>query len=146
MRAAISITLDQTVNKPTVSGMPKEHPLLTNCKNALNSLYCNMSAAQVKQENWKKALYYAEEVRCHRGHLEMSMTAHRITLQAKKVTAEKPNKKASFREAQARIKLGEPIRGRKMLEDLLKDGKDAAIEAAVRELDISDKARASESV
>lgn len=55
------------------------------------------------------------------------------------------NQKAKFREAQARIGLGEISRGRQMLEELQKKAPDVAITNALNQLKLDEKARTQKS-
>ncbi|GAA5834833.1 hypothetical protein JCM11251_002037 [Rhodosporidiobolus azoricus] len=86
-------------------------------KQAILNTHLNSAAVHIKRENWKRALECA--------------------LQAKKMDEKNP--KAAFREAQARIHLGEVNAGKKMLEDLNKTNPDAAIAAELQKLKLNEK-------
>ncbi|GAA5880363.1 hypothetical protein JCM8547_002275 [Rhodosporidiobolus lusitaniae] len=86
-------------------------------KTAILNTYLNMAAIHIKREAWKRALECAQ--------------------QAKKLDEKNP--KAAFREAQAKIGLGEITAGRKALEELNKTSPDSAITAALAKLAIDEK-------
>ncbi|GAA5897383.1 hypothetical protein JCM6882_001873 [Rhodosporidiobolus microsporus] len=86
-------------------------------KQAILNTHLNSAAVHIKRENWKRALECAQ--------------------QAKKMDEKNP--KAAFREAQARIRLGEVNAGKKMLEDLNKSNPDAAIAAELNRLKLGEK-------
>ncbi|GJN92278.1 hypothetical protein Rhopal_005308-T1 [Rhodotorula paludigena] len=88
-------------------------------RTAIKNTYLNSAAIYIKQERWKRALEAAQS--------------------AKKL--DEDNVKAKFREAQARIGLGEINTGKKMLEELQKSNPDSAITAALNKLSIDEKAR-----
>ncbi|GAA5923494.1 hypothetical protein JCM1841_001537 [Sporobolomyces salmonicolor] len=88
-------------------------------KQALLNTYLNSAAIHIKLERFKRALDCAQ--------------------QAQKIDEKNP--KAAFREAQARIGLGEIQTGKNMLEELQKKQPDPAISAALQKLASDDKAR-----
>jgi len=88
-------------------------------KKTIGLLYTNMAACHIKEQNWKKALEFAQNA----------------------TTADHTNSKALFREAQARIGLGEVTRGRQILQDLQKTKKDPAVSAALEKLEAEEKIR-----
>ncbi|GAA5955130.1 hypothetical protein JCM8115_001859 [Rhodotorula mucilaginosa] len=88
-------------------------------KSAILNTHLNMANIYIKQEKWQKALRSAEA--------------------AKRLHSDHP--KAVFREAQARLGLGEIYTGRKMLQNLQKKHPDAAITAALQKLELDEKAR-----
>ncbi|GAA6006606.1 hypothetical protein JCM10207_004991 [Rhodosporidiobolus poonsookiae] len=90
-------------------------------KKAILNTYLNQAAILIKQEKWKRALDCAES--------------------AKKIDEKNP--KALFREAQARIGLGELNAGKRLLEELQKTNPDSAITAALQKLSLDEKTRGS---
>lgn len=88
-------------------------------KSAILNTHLNMANIYIKQEKWQKALRAAEA--------------------AKRLHSDHP--KAVFREAQARLGLGEIYTGRKMLQNLQKKNPDSAITAALQKLELDEKAR-----
>ncbi|KAH8921218.1 hypothetical protein BT69DRAFT_1351773 [Atractiella rhizophila] len=90
-------------------------------KRNMGLVYTNMAACHIKAENWKKALEFAQNA----------------------TASDSTNSKALFREAQARIALGEVTRGRQILEDLQKNQDDSAVQQALAKLDKDEKARIS---
>ncbi|KAI5478635.1 tetratricopeptide repeat protein 9C [Pseudohyphozyma bogoriensis] len=85
--------------------------------------YLNMAVVLIKKEKWKRALECALEVQ----------------------KIDPDNFKAKFREAQARIGLGEISKGKKMMEDLQKTNPDIALTAALKQLALDEKARSAKS-
>lgn len=88
-------------------------------KKTIGLLYTNMAACHIKEQNFKKALEFAQNA----------------------TSADSTNSKALFREAQARIGLGEVTRGRQILQDLQKTKKDPAVTSALAKLEADEKIR-----
>ncbi|GAA6031979.1 hypothetical protein JCM8097_003371 [Rhodosporidiobolus ruineniae] len=86
-------------------------------KTAILNTYVNQAMIHIKMQRWKRALDCA--------------------LEAKKIDENHP--KANFREAQARIGLGEVNQGKKMLLELQKKNPDQAIAAALQQLALDEK-------
>ncbi|GAA5865069.1 hypothetical protein JCM1840_005728 [Sporobolomyces johnsonii] len=98
---------------------PPEPTMHEIVKSAILNTYLNSAAIHIKLERFKRALDCAQ--------------------QAQKIDEKNP--KAAFREAQARIGLGEIQTGKHLLEELQKKQPDPAISAALQKLAIDDKAR-----
>ncbi|GAA6061027.1 hypothetical protein JCM10212_004601 [Sporobolomyces blumeae] len=81
-------------------------------KEAILNCYVNSAAIHIKLKNYKRAL-------------ECSLSAQKL---------DETNPKAMFREAQARIRLGEIAKGKHMLEELNKKQPDPAITVALKNL------------
>ncbi|KWU46751.1 hypothetical protein RHOSPDRAFT_31568 [Rhodotorula sp. JG-1b] len=105
----------KTASEPTEGEKVKSAILNTH----LNMAKCRENSIYIKQEKWEKALRAAEA--------------------AKRLHSDHP--KAVFREAQARLGLGEIYNGRKMLQNLQKKHPDSAITAALQKLELDEKAR-----
>jgi hypothetical protein len=79
-----------------------------------------MAACHIKEQNWKRALEFAQNV----WVVFFIISSMIITVPFIQATsADNTNSKALFREAQARIGLGEVTRGRQILQDLQKTKK-----------------------
>ncbi|GAA5861320.1 hypothetical protein JCM3774_000208 [Rhodotorula dairenensis] len=107
---------DKQKSKGEATVTPSQHERV---KSAILNTYLNMAKIYVEQEQWQKALRAADS--------------------AKRLHSDHP--KAVFREAQARLGLGEIYTGRKMLQNLQKKHPDSAITAALQKLDLHEKAR-----
>ncbi|KAK4055285.1 hypothetical protein OIV83_000568 [Microbotryomycetes sp. JL201] len=98
-------------------------PLDLKVKEAIKLTYLNSAVIHIKKKNWRRALECAQTV----------------------LKTDEKNPKAKFREAQARIGLGEINKGKQMLQELYKVTGDGAVAAALKELEESEKASAAKS-
>ncbi|GAA5969169.1 hypothetical protein JCM11641_007497 [Rhodosporidiobolus odoratus] len=116
--APVSVTSEEEEHKK-LEGEPLTKA--EQVKQAILFTYINQAAILLKQEKWKRAFDCCQ--------------------QAKKI--DEKNTKANFREAQARIGMGEVNAGRKILEELQKTNPDSAIANALNVLNIAEQAQAS---
>ncbi|SCV68402.1 BQ2448_523 [Microbotryum intermedium] len=116
---------------PLDDDVKAQRELTDKVKQAIVSTHINMAMIHSKKANWKRSLDCALEAR------KLSLSCKR----ADEYSLNRDNPKAKFREAQARIKLGEVTTGKKMIEDLHKASPDPAFVKALDELKLEEKAR-----
>ncbi|KAM0793374.1 hypothetical protein ACM66B_000829 [Microbotryomycetes sp. NB124-2] len=102
------------------SASDKPETLDFKVKEAIKLTYLNSAIIHIKKKNFKRALECAQTV----------------------LQKDEKNPKARFREAQARIGLGEVNKGKQLLQELQKETKDPAVAAALKELEQAEKANA----
>ncbi|CEQ38829.1 SPOSA6832_00308 [Sporobolomyces salmonicolor] len=123
-------------------------------KQALLNTYLNSAAIHIKLERFKRALDCAQQAQKIDECVSVLATTLLFPLSSSPVPLTgllgtlpvpvlfcRKNPKAAFREAQARIGLGEIQTGKNMLEELQKKQPDPAISAALQKLASDDKAR-----
>ncbi|KAL8287039.1 hypothetical protein RQP46_004045 [Phenoliferia psychrophenolica] len=108
---------DEQEEKAEEEAKPEPTPL-EKSKTALQLTYLNMAAVLIKQGKFKRALENAQEV----------------------LKLDENNPKAKFREAQARIGMGQLSMGKNLLEELQKKSPDSAIDAELKKLAATEKA------
>ncbi|KAM0746003.1 hypothetical protein T439DRAFT_330197 [Meredithblackwellia eburnea MCA 4105] len=107
-------------------------------KEALTLVHLNMAAVHVTQKSWKRALQCAQAAQASLNTSPAGGAADNEKPDPTKVLSPSMSK-AKFREAQARIGMGEISSGKRILEGLNKTNPDAAIVRELEKLKIEDK-------